>query len=85
MSTTAEQGILARHIRRFFQVGDRSPARAEIIREALDLLNAEDRHWTAESVRLWFTNNKKHYIDDSSTTASLPVRAISIHGSRDTM
>jgi hypothetical protein len=63
MATAADQGIFARHIRRFFQVGDRSPARAETIREALDLLNAEDRHWTARSVRLWFTN-KKHYTND---------------------
>jgi hypothetical protein len=36
----------------------------QIVHEVLQLLNAEGRHWTARSVRLWFTNNKKHYPDD---------------------
>jgi hypothetical protein len=74
MAQAFEQGILA-HIRCFFQAGDRSPARAEIIREALELLNAEDLPWTARSVRLWFTRSTTPMTRSAATTAASAIHS----------
>jgi hypothetical protein len=51
-------------IQRFFEVPDRSNARAEIVRQALDALNASEHRWTARTVRLWFNNNRRHYVEE---------------------
>jgi hypothetical protein len=72
-TTTHEQSILAAHIRRFFDAPDRSPARAEIVRQLAEMLNVAGRHWTPRSIRLWFNNNRNHYLEERHVPAPRPL------------
>jgi hypothetical protein len=63
-TTQHEQNILAAQIRRFFDAPNRSSHRSEIVRELLDKLNVAGGHWTARSIRLWFNNNRNHYLEE---------------------
>jgi hypothetical protein len=61
-TTRDELSVLSARINRFFSAPDRSPARAEIVAEAISLLNHCGRQWTSRTVRLWFNNNQQHYL-----------------------
>jgi hypothetical protein len=66
-----EQSVLVAHIRRFFAAPDRSTARSDIVREVQALLNVHNREWTSRTIRLWFNNNRKHYIEGTQTPPRL--------------
>jgi hypothetical protein len=62
-TTDYEQSVLIAHIQKFFAAPDRSVARADIVREVRSLLNVQNREWTSRTIRLWFNNNRKHYLE----------------------
>jgi hypothetical protein len=61
-TTEYEQSVLIAHIQRFFDAPDRSIDRAEIVQKVLAALNVDNRQWTARLIRLWFNNNRRHYL-----------------------
>jgi hypothetical protein len=72
-TTTHEQAILSSFIHRFFEAPDRSDDRTLIVCQVLSMLSTSDRQWTARSVRLWFKNNRSHYVEPESTVPAVPM------------
>jgi hypothetical protein len=71
-TTMLEQNILAGHIERYFETGDRSEQRSAVVRECLESLRAQSQHWTHRSVRLWFNNNRTHYLQTAPPPPPAP-------------
>jgi hypothetical protein len=63
-TTPFEQMIFASLIHRFFAAEERSVERGEVVKQAMESVRPSGRKWTARSIRLWFNNNKKHYLND---------------------
>jgi hypothetical protein len=68
----SEEIILAGQIHQFFQAPDRSQTRSQIVQKVLYLLNVANRQWTERSIRLWFNNNKTHFLGDGRPQAIPP-------------
>jgi hypothetical protein len=71
-TTNYEHGILTEQIHRFFAAPARSPSRALVVDQVLELLIVDNREWTARTVRLWFNNNRSHYLNDRLQAEPLP-------------
>lgn len=63
-TTAYEQSILVSYIRKFFEFPDRSEERSQLVQEVMVKLNSSARQWTPRAIRLWFNNNRKHYLQD---------------------
>jgi hypothetical protein len=77
-TTEYEQSVLAANIRRFFEAPERSTARSDVVREVRNLLNQEHRQWTSRLIRLWFSNNRRHYLPDPTPIPPPPQAQIFI-------
>jgi hypothetical protein len=69
-TTEYEQSVLAAHIQRFFDAPERSIDRADLVRAVLAALNFDNREWTPRLIRLWFNNNRKHYLARATRTSA---------------
>jgi hypothetical protein len=74
-TTAVEQELFYAYIRKFFEAPERSAERADVVRKVLMLLKMESREWTERTVRLWFSNNRKHYMRKCLPPPATVIRA----------
>jgi hypothetical protein len=69
----SEHAILVPAIRRYFESGFRSAERNSICREVVQFLAPFGPHWTTQTVRHWFTNNRAKYLGPPKEPEQLPI------------